>query len=71
MNFVVNLLESKEYDTMWIVGNRKLKIMYLIPYHDETDEKKRAAIFIHEVFKLHGLPDTTVSNCGPQSKMEL
>jgi transposase InsO family protein len=43
---------------------------HLVPCRDDTDGKKLGEIIIQEVFKLHGLPDTIVSDRGPQFASE-
>jgi hypothetical protein len=66
MDFVVGLPECKEYNVIWVVLDRLGKMKHSVPYRDDTDGKKLGEMFIREVFKLHGLPDTIVLDRGPQ-----
>jgi len=70
MDFIVELLESKGYNTIWVVVDRLSKMRHLVPCQDDTDGRKLGQMFIQEVFKLNGLPDTIVSDRGLQFPSE-
>jgi transposase InsO family protein len=70
MDFVVGLPESKGYNAIWVVVDRLSKMRHLVPCRNDTDGRKSGEMFIREVFKLHGLPDTIVSDRGPQFASE-
>ena len=70
MDFVVGLPESEGYNAIWVVVDRLSKMKHLVPCRDDTDGKKLGEMFIREVFKLHGLPDSIVSDRGPQFASE-
>jgi hypothetical protein len=60
MDFIVGLPESEGYNAIWMEVDRLSKIRHLVPCQDDTDGRKLGQMFIQEVFKLHGLPDTIV-----------
>jgi hypothetical protein len=70
MDCVVKLPGSDGYNAIWVAVDGLSKIKHLVPCRDDTDGKKLGEMFIHEVFKLHGLPDTIVSHRGPQFASE-
>jgi transposase InsO family protein len=70
MDFVVGLPESDGYNAVWVVVDRLSNMKHLVPCRDNTDGKKLGEMFIMEVFKLHGLPDSMVSDRGPQFASE-
>jgi len=42
------------------------KRVYFIPTHTTVTAEGAARLFLHYVWKLHGLPKRVVSDCGPQ-----
>jgi hypothetical protein len=70
MDFVVELPDSDGYNAIWVVVNRVSKMKHLVPSRDDTDGKKLGEMFIWEVFKPHGLPDTIKSDRGQQFTSE-
>ena len=64
--FVVRLPKSKGFDTIWVDVNRLSKQRYFVPCMTTIDAQGLATLFINNIFRLHGLPDSIVSNCGPQ-----
>ena len=68
-NFITDLPELKGMNTIFTVADRLLKEQHYIPCHTEDkwlSSKKTAWLFIHEVFHYHGLPQSIVSDQGPQ-----
>jgi hypothetical protein len=70
MDFMLGLLESDGYNTIWVVVGRLSKMKHLVPCQDDTDGKKLGEMFIQEVFKLHSLPGPIVPDRGPQFASE-
>src|SRR5690606_22736907 len=66
MDFVTRLTSSEGCDAIWIVVCRLRKQRHLIPCRTDIDAKELADMFIKEVFRLHGLPLTIISDRGPQ-----
>jgi transposase InsO family protein len=70
MDFVVGPPESKDFNAVWVVVNRPTKMRHLVPCTDNADGKKLGEIYVKEVFRLHGLPETIVSDQEPQFASE-
>ena len=66
MDFVVGLPWSNGCDAIWVVVDRLTKQRHLVPYTLTVDAKDLANLFVQWVFRLHGLPETITSDCGPQ-----
>jgi hypothetical protein len=58
--------DKKGYDTVYVVIDRLGKRAYSIPCHKTTTAKDMAQLFISNVYRTHGPPDTIVSDRGPQ-----
>ena len=70
MDFVVGLLESDGFNAIGVVVNQLTKMQHLVPCMDKVDGSKLGEMFVKEVFRLHGIPDTIVSDRGPQFTSE-
>ena len=66
VNFVVELLESSEHDAVMTVVDAVSKRVHFIPMHTTVTAEGAARLFLHYVWKLHGLPKRVVSDRGPQ-----
>ncbi|XXQ31912.1 reverse transcriptase [Plasmodiophora brassicae] len=66
MDFVVKLPCSNGYDSILVVVDRLSKMAHFIPCNETISSVDLAALFLANVFRLHGLPDDTVSDRGPQ-----
>ncbi|QRW07203.1 Retrotransposable element Tf2 protein [Ceratobasidium sp. AG-Ba] len=64
-DFIVKLPESQGMDSILIVIDRFSRQAHFIPCLESTNAEGVADLFIKEVWKLHGLPKTTVSDRGP------
>jgi len=65
INFVVNLPNSNRFTNVIVVINCLIKMRYIIPI-DLINTILVAECFIKYVFKLHGLPNLIISDCGSQ-----
>ena len=65
IDFVVNLPVSKGYTNIIVVIDRLSKIRHLIAYPDILTPTI-ARLFLDYVWKLHGLPETVISDRGRQ-----
>ncbi|QRW08587.1 Retrotransposable element Tf2 protein [Ceratobasidium sp. AG-Ba] len=64
-DFIVKLPESQGMDSILVVIDRFSRQAHFIPCLESTNAEGVADLFIKEVWKLHGLPKTTVSDRGP------
>ena len=58
--------DKKGYDTVYVIIDRLGKRAYSIPCHKTTTAKDMAQLFISNVYRTHGPPETIVSDRGPQ-----
>jgi len=63
---VVELLESSGYDAVMTVMDTVSKRVHFILTHTTVTVEGAAQLFLHYVWKLHGLPKRVVSDRGPQ-----
>jgi len=66
VDFVVKLPESSEHDAVITVVDSVSKRVHFIPMHTMVTVEGAARLFLHHVWKLHGLLKHVVSDCGPQ-----
>ncbi|QRV96805.1 Retrotransposable element Tf2 protein [Ceratobasidium sp. AG-Ba] len=64
-DFIVKLPESQGLDSILVVIDCFSRQAHFIPCLESTNAEGVADLFIQEVWKLHGLPKTTVSDRGP------
>ncbi|QRV96830.1 Transposon Ty3-G Gag-Pol polyprotein [Ceratobasidium sp. AG-Ba] len=64
-DFIVKLPESQGLDSILVVIDRFSRQAHFIPCLESTNAEGVADLFIQEIWKLHGLPKTTVSDRGP------
>jgi len=65
VDFVVKLLESSGHDAVMTVVDSVSKRVHFVPTHTTVTAEGAARLFLHHVWKLHGLPKHVVSDCGP------
>ena len=66
LDFVTGLPLSNGYDCILVVVDRLTKMRHFIPTSVTLDALGTAELLIKYVVKLHGLPDSLVSDRGPQ-----
>ena len=66
MDFVMELPLSSGCDVVMTVVDLVSKQAYFIPMHTTVTAEGAARLFLHQVWKLHGLPKCVVSDRGPQ-----
>lgn len=64
VDFIVKLPISKGFDSVMVVVDHFSKTAHFIPANETWKADKLAEAFITNVFKLHGLPDAIISDCG-------
>jgi hypothetical protein len=62
MDFVVGLLECEGFNAKWVFVHRLTKMHHPVSCKDSVDRKRLGEMFIMEVFRLHGLPETIGSD---------
>ena len=70
MDFITGLPEAQGYDTLFVTCCHHTKQAHIIPTTTETSARGLAALFRDHVWKLHGLPETALSDRGPQFTVE-
>ena len=66
MDFITDLPPSETFDAIYVVKCRLTKMAHFLPCMKSIDAPATADLFIREVFRLHGLPKTIISDRGPQ-----
>jgi transposase InsO family protein len=66
VDFVTGLPPSKGFDAICVVVDRLTKQRHLIPCTTTITAKGLAELFCDRIFRYHGLPETIVSDRGPQ-----
>ena len=66
VDFITKLLLAQGYDSILVVVNRLTKIVHFIPTTEKMSAKGLARLFRDNVWKLHGLPESIISDRGPQ-----
>jgi len=57
---------SKGHDSILVVCDRFLKIFHFVVTIEKTTVEGLARLFRNNVWKLHGLPESVISDRGPQ-----
>jgi len=65
-DFITKLPLAQGYDAILVVVDRFTKIGHFIPTTKRTSIEGLARLFRDNVWKLHGLPDSIISDRGPQ-----
>jgi hypothetical protein len=65
INFIIDLPNSNGFTNIIVVVNCLIKMQYMIPI-DLINAISVAKYFIKHIFKLHGLPNSIISNCRSQ-----
>ena len=71
VDFITKLLVVAGKDAILVVCDRLSKMMYFIATTEGTSVEGLARLFRDNVWKLHGLPESVVSDKGPQFAAEL
>lgn len=69
-DFIVKLPETQGYDSILVVVDRFSKMAHFIPTNESTTAKGLAKIFRDNVWKIHGLPESIISDRGAQFAAE-
>jgi hypothetical protein len=63
VDFIVALTESEGYIQIMVVVDRFSKMADFIALSETATAKEAAEAFLEEVCKLHGLPESIISDC--------
>ena len=66
MDFIVGLPWSNGNNAILVVVCRLTKMRHFIPYRDTGTAEQLADLYARNIFRLHGLPKTVVSDQGMQ-----
>jgi len=65
-DFITKLPLAQGYNSILVVVDRLTKMMYFIPTMEKTSAEGLAQLFRDNVWKLHGLPESIISDRRPQ-----
>ena len=65
-DFIVKLSLVQGYDAILVVCDRLTKMVHFIPTTEKTSAVGLARLFRDNVWKLHGLPESIISDRGVQ-----
>jgi len=65
-DFITKLPLAQGYDSILVVVDRFTKMVHFVPTTEKTMAKRLARLFRDNVWQLHGLPESIISDRGPQ-----
>jgi len=65
-DFITKLPLAQEYGSILVVVDKLTKIVHFIPTTEKTLVEGLARLFRDNIWKLHGLPESIISDRGPQ-----
>jgi len=65
-DFITKLPLAQEYNSILVVVNKLTKMVHFIPTTEKTSAEGLARLFRDNMWKLHGLPKSIISDRGPQ-----
>jgi len=65
-DFITKLPLAQGYNSILVVVDRLTKMVHFIPTMEKTSAEGLARLFRDNVWKLHGLPESIISDRGPQ-----
>jgi len=66
VDFITKLPLVQGYDSILVVVDRLTKMVYFIPTTEKTSAEGLVKLFRDNVWKLHGLLESIISDRGPQ-----
>ena len=70
-DFITKLPLAQEYDTILVVCDRMTKMAHFVPTIEKTLVEGVARLFQDNVWKLHGLPESIITDRGAQFAAEM
>jgi len=65
-NFITKLPLAQGYNSILVVVDRFTKMAHFVPTTERTSTEGLACLFRDNIWKLHRLPDSIISDRGPQ-----
>ena len=65
MDFIEGLPVSEDYSVIMVVVDQLSKYAHFIPISHPYTTTKIAQVFIHNIFKLHGMPTSIITDRDP------
>ena len=65
-DFIMKLPLAQGYDTILVIVDRFTKMGHFIPTTERTSAEGLAQLFRDNIWKLHELPNSIISDRGPQ-----
>jgi len=65
-DFIIGLPEAQGYDAILVICDRFTKQVHIIPTTKEMNSLGLAHLYQDHIWKLHGLPNMVISDCGDQ-----
>ena len=65
MDFITCLPKSNGFEAILVVVDRLSKYSHFIPFKHPFTARSIAAIFVKEVVRLHGIPESILSDRDP------
>jgi len=66
VDFITKLPLAQGYNSILVVVDRLTKMVHFIPTTEKTLAEELARLFRDNMWKLHGLPESIISDRGPQ-----
>jgi hypothetical protein len=67
MDFIVGLPNTpQKHDSIWVIIDRLTKTAHFLMVHTTYSAKKYAKVYLDQIFRLHGVPKTIISDRGAQ-----
>jgi hypothetical protein len=67
MDFIVGLPNTfQKHDSIWVIIDRLTKTAHFLPVHTTYSAKKYAEVYLDQIVRLHGVPNTIISDRGPK-----
>jgi len=66
VDFITKLPLVQEYDSILVVVDQLTKMVHFIPTTEKTSAEGLARLFRDNMWKLHGLPESIISDRGLQ-----
>lgn len=65
MDFITGLPNSRGFKVIWVITDRFSRYSHFFPLIHPISAKSRSTLFFENVFKLHGMPSSIVSDRDP------
>ena len=62
MDFIIGLPESVGYVKIWVIVDRFSKMAHFIPLATEVPIEQLALMFLKDIWRFHGLPESIISD---------